>query len=84
MLRWIVAALVLYAISLVVTGAVNIPLNNDLDHAGDPARISDLARVRDDFERPWVAANIVRTVACTASFGCLARALFVYARLRSR
>jgi uncharacterized membrane protein len=79
-LRWIAAALVLYAIAFVVTFAFNIPLNNELENAGDPARIADLARVRDDFEGPWVAWNIVRTLAITASFGCLARALFVHAR----
>ncbi len=79
-LRWIAAALVLYAIGFIVTFAFNIPLNNDLENAGDPARIADLARVRDDFAGPWVAWNIVRTVACTASFGCLARALFLQAR----
>jgi uncharacterized membrane protein len=83
-LRWIVAALVLYAIAFVVTFAFNIPLNNDLENAGDPARIADLARVRDDFEGPWVAWNIVRTLATTASFGCLARALFVHGRTRGR
>lgn len=83
-LRWIVAALVLYAIAFVVTFTFNIPLNDDLDHAGDPARIADLARVRDDFLGPWIAWNIVRTVACAASFGCLARALFLHARRAGR
>jgi uncharacterized membrane protein len=80
MVRWIAAALALYATALVVTFAFNIPLNTDLENAGDPARIADLARVRDDFEAPWVAFNIVRTLATTASFACLARALFLHAR----
>jgi uncharacterized membrane protein len=79
-LRWTVAALGLCAIALVVTFAFNIPLNNELATAGYPARIADLARVRDDFEGPWVAWNIVRTLATTAAFCCLARALFVHAR----
>jgi uncharacterized membrane protein len=79
-LRWTVAALGLCAIALVVTFAFNIPLNDELANAGDPARIADLARVRDDFEGPWVAWNIVRTLATTAAFCCLARALFVHAR----
>lgn len=78
--RWTVAALVLYGIALLVTGALNIPLNNELADAGDPSRIHDLARVRDDFEGPWVPWNIVRTVASTAAFCALARALFVHAR----
>jgi uncharacterized membrane protein len=78
--RWIAAALVLYAVALVVTGALNIPLNNDLVDAGDPASIGDLAGVRDDFEGPWVAWNIVRTVASIGSFGCLAYALWLSGR----
>jgi len=82
--RWIAAALVLYAIAFVVTFAFNIPLNDELEHAGDPARITDLARVRDDFAGPWVAWNVVRTLAMTGSFCCLARALFVHARGRGR
>jgi uncharacterized membrane protein len=81
-LRWTVAALGLCALALFVTFAFNIPLNDELVNAGDPARIADLHRVREDFEAPWVAWNIVRTVACTASFGCLARALYLHARGR--
>jgi uncharacterized membrane protein len=48
--------------------------------AGDPDRIADLASVRDDFEGPWVAWNIVRTLASTGALGCLATALFLHAR----
>ena len=36
--------------------------------------------VRDDFVTPWVAWNIVRTVATTAAFGCLAWALVLRGR----
>jgi uncharacterized membrane protein len=61
-------------------GALNIPLNNDLADAGDPARIADLAAARDDFEDPWVAWNIVRTVACTAALVCLGYALLLHGR----
>ena len=78
--RWIAAALALYAAALVVTGALNIPLNNDLADAGDPASIGDPAAVRDDFEGPWIAWNIVRTVASIGSFGCLACALWLSGR----
>jgi Anthrone oxygenase len=48
--RWIIAALalVLYAVAFLVTVAFNIPLNNDLADAGDPARVVDLAAVCDD------------------------------------
>ena len=73
--RWIVAGLALYAVTVVVTFAIHVPLNEDLKQAGDPARIENLAAVRDDFATPWVAWNIVRTLASTAAFGCLAWAL---------
>lgn len=76
--RWVVAALVLYGIVLAVTAGINIPLNDQLDRAGDPDRISDLAQVRDRFEGPWVAANIVRTLGSTAAVAALARALFLH------
>jgi uncharacterized membrane protein len=78
--RWIVAALALYTVGFLITSAFNIPLNDDLKQAGDPRHIADLAHVRDQFEAPWVAWNIVRTLATTAAFGCLAHAL----RLRAR
>jgi uncharacterized membrane protein len=73
--RWIVAGLALYAVTVVITFVIHIPLNEDLKEAGDPARIENLAAVRDDFVTPWVAWDIVRTLAATAAFGCLAWAL---------
>jgi uncharacterized membrane protein len=77
---WIVAGFVLYAVMVVVTFAVHIPLNDDLTQAGDPARIENLAAVRDDFVTPWVAWDIVRTLASTAAFGCLVWALVLRGR----
>jgi uncharacterized membrane protein len=62
-------------VAVAVTGAIHIPLNEDIKNAGDPARIENLAAVRDDFATPWVAWNIVRTLALTAAFGCLALVL---------
>src|SRR5262245_56103618 len=76
-MRWTVAALVLYGIVIAVTFGINIPLNDQLDRAGDPDRIADLAHVRNRFEGPWVAANIVRTLLSTAAVAALARALFL-------
>ena len=78
--RWTVAALVLYAIVLAVTFGINVPLNDEIDRAGDPDRITDLAHVRDQFEGPWVAGNIVRTLLSTAAVAALARALFLHGR----
>jgi hypothetical protein len=60
--------------------AVNEPLNNDLVDAGDPSRIADPAGVRDDFEGPWVAWHVVRTVLTTAALGALAYALLLHGR----
>jgi uncharacterized membrane protein len=83
-MRWTLAALVLYAIVFAVTVGINIPLNNELDRAGDPDRIADLAHVRDQFEAPWVAANLVRAVFSTAAVAALARALFLEGRSAGR
>ncbi|MEU8042138.1 anthrone oxygenase family protein [Streptosporangium sp. NPDC049078] len=79
-LPWIVAALVLYVVTLAVTMGINVPLNNALDAAGDPDRVTDLAAVRTRFEAAWVRWNLVRTLACVAAFGCLTWALVVYGR----
>jgi uncharacterized membrane protein len=79
--RWIVAGLVLYGVMVVITFAVHFPLNEDLKNAGDPAQIEDLAAVRDDFVTPWVAWDIVRTLATTAAFGCLVWALILRGRM---
>lgn len=80
-LPWIAAGLIFYVLTLVVTMAVNVPLNNRLLAAGDPARIGDLAAVREQFEAAWVRWNVVRTVLCTAGFGCLSWALVLHGRL---
>lgn len=78
--RWIVGGLVLYGLMCAVTFGIHFPLNEELQQAGDPGRIDDLAAVRGDFVTPWVAWNIVRTIVTTAAFGCLAWALVLRAR----
>ena len=78
---WIVAGLAFYTVMVVVTFAFHFPLNDDLKEAGDPARIENLAAVRDDFVTPWVAWNIVRTLATTAAFASLAWALVLRGRM---
>jgi uncharacterized membrane protein len=74
-LPWIIAGAALYAATLVITFAVNVPLNNALDAAGPPGSIADFAAVRAAFETNWVSWNLVRTVASTAAFASLACAL---------
>ena len=78
---WIIAGLVLYTVMVVITFAVHLPLNEELKEAGDPARIENLAAVRDDFVTPWVAWDIVRTLATTAAFVCLTWALVLRGRM---
>ena len=78
---WIVAALAFYAVTVAVTFAFHFPLNDELKKAGDPGRIEDLSAARDDFVTPWVAWNIVRTLASTAAFGCLTWALVLRGRI---
>jgi uncharacterized membrane protein len=80
-LPWVVAGAVLYLLVLVVTFAVNVPLNDQLVAAGDPARIPDLHAVREHFEATWVRWNIVRAVLNTLALGCLSWALVLHGRL---
>lgn len=76
-LIWIVLALVLNVIAFAVTSGLNVPLNDQLAAAGDPASITDLAAVRADYEAAWVRWNIVRGVFHTLAFLALCGALFV-------
>ena len=74
-LPWVAAALALYAIVVVITIAVNVPLNDAIKAAGDPNQI-DLAAVRVRFgEARWAAWNLVRAALSVAAFACLAWSL---------
>jgi uncharacterized membrane protein len=80
-LPWVAVAFGLYLATFIITIAINVPLNDGLKAAGDPDRIADLAAVRAAFqETRWVAWNIVRTIATTIAFGCLAWALVLHGR----
>ncbi|MEA5361214.1 anthrone oxygenase family protein [Amycolatopsis sp., V23-08] len=67
---WVIAGFVCLAAMLVITGALNIPLNNALESGG-----TDYAALRAQFETSWVRWNVLRTIASTAGFGCLVAAL---------
>ncbi|WP_409464601.1 DUF1772 domain-containing protein [Amycolatopsis sp. GA6-003] len=69
-LPWLVAGAVLLVATVVVTGAVNVPMNNALT-----ADTVDFAVLRTRFEEPWVRWNLVRTVLSAAGFGCLVGAV---------
>ncbi|WP_406193322.1 DUF1772 domain-containing protein [Kitasatospora sp. NBC_01560] len=77
---WAGLATLLYVAALIVTMGVDIPLNNELAGAGDPAGIQDFAAVRTRFESTWVATNMLRTAFCTAALAALTRALLLHAR----
>ncbi|MEJ8669565.1 DUF1772 domain-containing protein [Streptomyces sp. MS1.AVA.1] len=61
--------------AFVVTVLFNVPLNDSLKGAGDPTAL------REEFEDPWLAWNVVRTVLSTVALGCLGRALVLYGRI---
>jgi uncharacterized membrane protein len=60
---WAVASAVLGMVTLIITFAFNIPLNDALADGG----------TRDAFENPWVVWNVVRTLTSTACLVCLLR-----------
>lgn len=69
---WVVAGAGLAVATVVVTGALNVPLNDALAAAGPVDTIRDLAGVRADFESAWRRWNVVRTLTSTASVAALA------------
>ncbi|GIH75955.1 DUF1772 domain-containing protein [Planobispora longispora] len=83
-LGWVVAALVLYGAAFGITMGVNVPLNEQLAAAGDPASLADPAAARASYEGVWTAWNTTRTVASTAALACLVRALMLHGRHTAR
>jgi uncharacterized membrane protein len=82
-LPWIAAALGLYLVTVVVTMAINVPLNDAIKAAGDPNHI-DVAQVRAQFhEARWAAWNLLRVATTTPAFGLLAWALVLCGRASS-
>lgn len=66
---WTAAAFALYLVGVVITLAINVPLNDAIKAAGDPSSIENLAAVRQQFnETRWAAWNVVRTIVDSASF----------------
>ena len=77
---WIAAAFGLYLVAVVVTMAVNVPLNDAIKAVGNPAHI-DVAQVRAQFqETRWAAWNLFRVATATPAFGLLAWALVLCGR----
>src|ERR1700751_3769632 len=79
-LPWIAAAFGLYLVAVIITVAVNVPLNDAIKAAGAPARI-DVTQVRAQFnEARWAAWNLVRVATSGPAFGLLAWALVLCGR----
>jgi uncharacterized membrane protein len=79
-LPWIAAAFGLYLVAVIVTIAINVPLNDAIKAAGNPDHI-DVTRVRAQFqETRWAAWNLVRVATTTPAFGLLAWALVLCGR----
>jgi uncharacterized membrane protein len=79
-LPWIAAAFGLYLVAVVVTIAVNVPLNDAIKAAGNPNHI-DVTQVRARFqETRWAAWNLLRGATTTVAFGLLAWALVLCGR----
>ncbi|WP_237519148.1 anthrone oxygenase family protein [Streptomyces sp. SID5910] len=72
--RWAWAGAVAAVAAFLVTVACNVPLNDGLAGAGDPAVL------RERFEDPWVAWNVVRTLLSSAALTCLSAAAVTRAR----
>lgn len=80
-LPWVAVALVLYVVTFGITIAINVPLNDAIKAAGLPDGATELAAIRERFsEARWRSWNLVRVVASTVGFGCLAWALVLHGR----
>jgi uncharacterized membrane protein len=79
-LAWAALGAGFAAATFVITVTLNVPLNDALDAAGNPARISDPAAVSAAFARAWERWNAVRAVSSTLGVACLGWALVEHGR----
>lgn len=75
---FLIAAGVYVVGAFLVTGVVNVPMNNDLDATAIPADPAEAARVWADYSPRWTAWNHLRTVASSASLLLLSLGLYVW------
>lgn len=75
---WLVVALVLVVATVLITGAINLPLNAAIQDAAP--ELPDAADLRSRFEDRWVRWNVVRTLTSTGSLAALSCALSVAGR----
>lgn len=76
-LAWIAIAFLLNLITVIITIAINVPLNDALKAAGDPDTI-DVTAARTAFnEARWRSYNLGRSILSTVAFGLLAWSLYL-------
>lgn len=75
-LPWTIAGLVCNLVMFIGTMAKNVPLNEKLEAAGDPAAIADPAALRAETEETWIRWNHVRGIASLLGLAALAWALY--------
>ena len=75
---WLLVALGLVLATVLITGAINLPLNAAIQDAAPG--FADAADLRSRFEDRWVRWNVVRAVTSTGALGALSWALFVTGR----
>lgn len=76
---WLAVALVLVLATVLITGAVNLPLNAAIQDAAPG--FPDAAGLRSRFEDRWVRWNVVRAVTSTGALCALSWALSVGGRV---
>jgi uncharacterized membrane protein len=74
-LIWAALGAVFAVATFVITMALNVPLNDALDAAGNPDQVPDPAAVSAAFASAWTRWNTVRAVTSTIGVACLAWAL---------
>jgi len=63
-LPWLVLAFALYLAVIIITGTVNIPLNNQLNAAS----LTNASAAREAFETIWIRWNLARTILSLGAF----------------
>ena len=75
------AAAAVYVLGVIgPTAAVNVPMNDALDAAGNPAGASEAARIWGAYTGRWTAWNTLRGVASSVSLLLMALGLYVWGR----
>jgi uncharacterized membrane protein len=83
-LPWIAVALVLYLVAFFITMGANVPLNDQLEKAGNSEHLKDITAARHAFHGTWMAWHLVRTLFHIAALACLGWALVVHGGDRDR